>query len=451
MNTTINLGTDNVKKIFWTYAIPSILAMIAQTTATLIDSIFIGQFVGAEGLSAITLFFPLLGILIGIGSMFAIGGTTLAGIELGKGNKEKSNNYFNVTLLFLSVLSIASTFIVVMNMETLTSILKIDDQSRLYVIQYGQTISYFFLFFMLNFALSFFLKLDGKPILVVIVMVSGTLINIILDYLLIVHFKMGLTGAALATGASQLIPWSILIINTLFRSNWRIEIPKIRWHEIKAIVFNGSSELLSNSAISIASIVINMMIINRVGVIGLAGYAVAIQVASIATSLGYGFGESNQTGISFNIGANQLDRVEAFRKYTLKANITTGSILFVITFFFGHILAKLFVNDISTIQMASNILKYYAFAFIFMGANITIGTYYTAINDPISSGGITFYRSLIGLGIGLIVFPIFFGDEGIWLAIIFREVSTFIIGMFMIKNKPYGLNIKKMHSTKKAA
>jgi Na+-driven multidrug efflux pump len=280
MNTTINLGTDNVKKIFWTYAIPSILAMIAQTTATLIDSIFIGQFVGAEGLSAITLFFPLLGILIGIGSMFAIGGTTLAGIELGKGNKEKSNNYFNVTLLFLSVLSIVSTFIVVMNMDTLTSILKIDDQSRLYVIQYGQTISYFFLFFMLNFALSFFLKLDGKPILVVIVMVSGTLINIILDYLLIVHFNMGLTGAALATGASQLIPWLILIINTLFRSNWRIEMPKIRWHEIKAIVFNGSSELLSNSAISIASIVINMMIINRVGVIGLAGYAVAIQVHS---------------------------------------------------------------------------------------------------------------------------------------------------------------------------
>jgi len=96
----LNLGEDKVSHLFWKYAIPSMIAMLAQTTASFIDSIFIGKFVGPEGLSAITLFFPTISILIGIAAMFAIGSSTLAGIEKGKGNQEKSNNYFNLLCYF---------------------------------------------------------------------------------------------------------------------------------------------------------------------------------------------------------------------------------------------------------------------------------------------------------------------------------------------------------------
>ena len=213
----INLGEDKVSKIFWKYAIPSIIAMLAQTTASFIDSIFVGKFVGPEGLSAITLFFPCVAILIGIAAMFAIGSSTLAGIELGKDNQEKSNNYFNLAMLFLTVISLVSTLIIVSNMELITNALNVTGITKTYILDYGGTISYFFIFFMLNFAMSFFLKLDGKPTIVVIVMISGTLTNITLDYLFIVVFKMGLTGAALATGLSQLIPWTILIFTTIFK------------------------------------------------------------------------------------------------------------------------------------------------------------------------------------------------------------------------------------------
>lgn len=451
MKKPIDLGSDSVKKVFWTYAIPSILAMIAQTTAAMIDSIFIGRFVGSEGLSAITLFFPLLGILIGVGSMFAIGGTTLAGIELGKGDSKKSNNYFNVTLFSLVVLSIFATFFISMNMHNLAKIINVTGTTRDYVMQYGTTLSYFFMFFMANFALSFFLKLDGKPIMVVVVMLSGTVINIVLDYLFIVHFKMGLRGAALATGLSQLLPFIFLTLNTITRSSWKIKWPIYRFNEVKQIVFNGSSELLSNSAVSIASMMINFIILDKIGVIGLAGYSVAVQVASMASSIGYGFGESNQTGISFNIGANQLDRVKAFRKYTMKANLVTGFVLFLVTFFFGHVLAGLFVQEPETIVMATSILKYYAFGFIVMGANISIGTYYTAVNDPISSGSITFYRSFVGIAIGLLILPWIFGPSGIWLAIIFTELSTFVVGYFMLKKLPFGLNVNAKKQVKTLA
>lgn len=440
----IQLGKDKISKIFWLYAIPSILTMIAQSTAMVVDSIFVGQFIGPKGLSAITLFFPLVGIFIGVGTMFAIGGTTLAGIELGKGNREKSNNLFNTIFFILTGLSLIGTIAVYFGIGPMVRLLNTEDILKTYVIDYGQTLSFFFVFFMLNFALSFFLKLDGKPLLVVIIMVSGTLINIILDYLFIYQFGMGLKGAALATGASQLIPWFLLMFNVIKKSHWKFKKPKFHFDELKMIVFNGSSEFLTNMTVSITGIIFNMIIIRRVGVIGLAGFAVCQQIVSIASSLGYGFAESCSAAISYNFGAEQLNRVKTLLRYTLKANITGGILLFIMAFFFGDRLASIFVNDTETIQIATNILKYYGVSFVFVGMNITFATFYTAVNDPLSSAGISFYRSFVGILLGLLILPLAFGNTGIWLSIVFVELTTFLIGLILIKKLPFGNYKNKM-------
>jgi len=91
--------------------------------------------------------------------------------------------------------------------------------------------------------------------------------------------------------------------------------------------------------------------------------------------------------------------------------------------------------------MAAYILRFYGVAFLFSGANISIGTYYTAVNDPVRSGLITLYRSLVSLLIGLAVFPVLMGDSGLWFNMIFSEASTFLIGLAMIRQRPFGRNI----------
>ncbi len=446
----IDLGKDKVNKIFWIYALPSIIAMLAQTTAGAIDSIFIGKYVGPEGLSAITLFFPFVMLLIGVGSMFAIGSSTLAGIELGKENKEKSNNYFNLSVWVLSVLSLVFTLIILMNLDFISSSLT-SGITKTYINDYGGTISYFILFFMLNFVLAFFLKLDGKPSVVVKIMLTGTILNIVLDYVFIVMLDMSLKGAALATGLSQLLPFILFLYVTIKSSSWTFKRPQIIKKEILAIIFNGSSEFLSTTAHALAGFVFNIIILKQIGIFGVAAYAVTLQISSVASSIGYGFGESNQAGISFNVGANQLKRVMKFRSLTLKANLVSGFVIFLLAYFFGDYAAGIFVKDPVTIELATSILKYYAFAFILMCSNISIGTYYTAVNDPLLSGGIAFYRSFIGLMIGLLIFPLLIGSNGIWLAVIFAEITTFIIGMYFFITKPYGLNIKKKNKTVKIA
>lgn len=439
---SIQLGKDPVYKIFWKYAIPSIIAMLAQTTAGMIDSIFIGRFIGPEGLSAITLFFPFLGLLIGIGAMFAIGSSTLAGIELGKGNFHKSNNFFNLAVWVLTILSLSATLIIFLLLPKLAKIMSVTGITKQYMSDYGYFLSPFFMFFMLNFVFSFFFKLDGKPSTVVRITLSGTIINIILDILFVAIFKWSLKGAALATGLSQLIPW-ILFIYISRHTNWHFKKPKIFKKEIMAICFNGFSELMSNIAHALAGLIFNFIIIKEIGVKGVAAYSIALNISGIAAAIGYGFAESNQSGVSFNLGAQQLARVKHFRNLTRQINLLSGLLLFVLVFVWGGNLSKLFVSDMETIALADTILKYYAFAFMVMGVNISISTYYTAVNDPILSAGVSFYRSFIGLVIGLMIFPHIWGPQGIWLTIIFTEFTTFVAGLYLYHKKPFGLNSSK--------
>lgn len=437
-NNHLDLGKTNINKIFWTYLIPSILMMIVQSTAGFIDSIFIGRYVGPDGLAAITLVMPLIMLLVGVGIMIAAGGTTLAGIEKGAGNLRKSNNYFNVTaslLLIVSIIGIISLLLFIPSMARFTGA---TDHIFNYTVQYVNYISFFLPFFLLSFAFAFFLKLDGKPIVVVLIMVSGTLTNIVLDYICIVKLGMGIRGAALATGASQVIPVLFMTYLIIAKSTWTFEKPRFHLNEIGRIFFNGSSEFLSNIAVSITGVAFNYIIMKRIGGEGIAAYAVALQLAGIVNAMGYGVAEANQAAISYNFGAKQLTRVKKMRDLSLKVTFILGILLLFISVLFGKNLAGIFVKDQGTIALAVNILSYYSISFIFLGVNIGVGTYYTSINDPIRSAAITIYRSLIATLIGMTILPLLFGDNGIWLTVIFSEFTTFIFALIMIKHKPFG-------------
>jgi len=440
----IDLGSSPVGKTFWRYAIPSILAMTAQSAAGMINSVFIGRNVGPEGLTAITLMMPIVMFLMGIATMVAIGGTTRAGIELGKGNPVKSNNMFNVTISSLAILGLLSTAIVNLLLNRIADLAGATGETRLYLLQYGRTLSPFILFFLLNFSFIFFLKLDGRPVIAVSIAVLGTLLNILLDYILIVILGMKVKGAALATGISQLIPFLILSTAILLKSRWTIRRPVFRRKDIFNILFNGSSELLSNSAYSISGFLFNIIIMKRIGVTGVAAYAVSMQIAALANAIGYGFAESNQTGISYNFGAGKRERVRLFLRYTLSSSLAAGIIIFFIAFFLGEKISLIFIKDPAALELSGHILRFYAFAFLVSGWNISLGTYYTAVGDPRLSGLLTLYRSLISLMIGLLLFSAIFGDNGIWMALLFAEGTSLVLGIIIHRWKPFGLDFKEI-------
>ncbi|MCG8452503.1 MAG: MATE family efflux transporter [Spirochaetales bacterium] len=437
----INLGKDRILGIFIKYAVPSILAMLAQTTAGLVDSIFIGRYVGPEGIAGITLFFPVLNFIIGFSSMIAIGGVTLAGIHHGRGEQEKSNNYFNVTFFLALTVSIISIFVTyaMASPLILEKNLGVTGVTALYTQQYAQTIAWFFPPFLLNFILSFFLKLDGRPVAVVAVTVSGTVLNVILDGLLVGYFGWEMQGAALATGLSQLLPCIVFLIILITRSHWSFQRPRFVLKEIRAMLFNGSSEFLTMASLAISGFIFNWAILRQAGEGGVAGFGIALQAANVAIMLFYGISDGIQSPVSYNHGAQNQNRVRSLRQLAMASVFTIGTCLALILFFWGEHVAALFTADAGTIITANHILQFFAASFFLTGINIIAVSYYTAIDQPLISAGLSIIRSLIGIVVGLALFQGLTGDWGLWLPLVFTEVLCFVFVAPLLLYKPEGL------------
>jgi len=435
----VDLGKDNIGKLFLSFVIPAVIGMIAITTAGLVDSYFIGNYVGAIGISAITLVVPVLNIFSGIAAMIVSGGMVLAGIALGKKNKERSNNLFNVTFVMLVVVSMFMMLTIgLFGKNIIVDLVGIEGESINYVLDYLMVVNIFVPFFMLVFFFSFFLKLDGFPVIIVKATIVGVVVNMVLDYLLVGLFSYGMSGAAFATGISQLVTCFIFFMVILKKSSWKFKWPQFHFEDVKAILFNGSSEFLSLGSIGIAGYIYNIIISKSLGADGIAAYGIAMQVAGIATMVFYGISDGIQSIVSFNYGAGKLKRVDKIRNIAFISSGIIGCVFALIFIGWGKNIAGLFVEDIVIKELSSSILYFYAFATIISGVNVNASTYYTALGQPLKSAIIALMRSLIGLSVGLLIFPYLIENHGIWIPLIFTEMITLIFVVYYLKARPYG-------------
>ncbi len=434
----MSLGNDSIFKIFRRFAIPSILAMLAQTTASLIDSIFIGRFVGPQGIGGITLFFPILNFIIGFSSMIAIGGVTLAGIHSGRKETEIANNYFNITFTMVFILSLASSVVTwfLADIEFLQNRLGLEEVTAGLTSEYARILTYFYAPFLVSFLLAFFVKLAGRPVIVVSATVGGTLVNILLDWLLVGRSGMGMTGAALATGVSQLVPCCVLLVILIKKTNWYFARPKFRWKEVKRLLFNGSSEFMTMASLAISGFIYNWIILRMVGESGIAAYGIALQASNFVLMLFYGIAESIHSPVSFNYGAELFQRVKKLRSYAIYTVVGIGIFIFPVLYLGGASVASIFTTHSETIDMSEYIIRFFAFSFLFGGVNIVITTYYTSINRPLASASLAVTRSLIGIVAGMLVFPTMFPGPGLWMPIIFTEILTIVLAVFLLIYNP---------------
>jgi putative MATE family efflux protein len=319
LNNRLDLGQDEIKKLFIAFVVPGIIAMVATTTAGLVDSYFIGNYIGSQGIGAITLVVPILNIFSGIAVMIVSGGVVLSGIASGKKDETRSNNIFNVTFFMLLITSLMMMVIIkFFGKGMVVNLIGIKGDLLTYILDYLMVINIFLPFFVLMFFFSFFLKLDGYPVVIVKVTIIGVLINIIMDYLLVNVFSLGMKGAAFATGISQVIPCIIFFWVAIKHSNWEFRKPEFHFSDIKEILFNGSSEFLSLGSVGIAGYIYNLTITKNLGADGIAAYGIAMQVSGIAIMVFYGISDGIASIISFNYGAQKLERVKEIRNLAFK-------------------------------------------------------------------------------------------------------------------------------------
>lgn len=429
----INLTEDSIVKIFIHYAVPSVLGMLAMSTAQVVDGIFIGRFVGPEGLAAINLAWPLIMVFSGISVMIGVGGSTLANIRLGAGEKKAADNFYTVTMILLVIFGLAVLFGGLGLLRFIPAILGADQSIELLVQNYLRIILFFSPFFMLTYTQDIFIRGDGHPVFPVTVMLSGSVTNIILDYLFVGRLGLGIEGAAWATGCSQLLPFILMQLFLMSRTNWKFRRPHFHGGDIFRMMYNGASEFIDETSIGISVYIFNLVLMHRIGANGVAAYSIAAYVGEIFGIIFYGVAQAIHAGVSVNRGAGLMKRVKGFRNLAFGTNLVLGVIAFVLLQLFRHQAAAVFVKDTSVINLASEITFYYSFALLLMGINIAAAMFFTAIDKPAQSIGIALSRSLVMLLLGLFLLPLLFGNTGIWLTFVFAETITLILASFFFK------------------
>lgn len=426
---------------FLKYLLPSIVGMLAMSSASIIDGIFIGNYVGVSALAAVNLIIPILSVLFGVGLMLSIGGSVRAGKYLGEKNSLAASAIFSKTLIAVTIYAFVIIVLGLLFESSLFRLLGASEPLFPLMSDYYRVIMPFLLAQLMMIVLYFFIKLDGFPSLASAALVIGSVLNIALDYLFIAVFNWGLSGAAWATGISQLFP--LLTLMTYFFSRKRklhFSMQQKNWSEVFQAAYNGLSEFINEISGGIIAFIFNWMLISRAGVDGVAAITVLNYLLMIGFMVYFSIADTAQVMLSQNFGARNEHRLKQFLAITFFITSVVSLITILILLFFNESLIYMFLDKEGaevTVEMAIEFVYYVWPMFIFAGANMTISGYLTAIHLPFQSGVVSLCRSLIFPASLLIILFMMFDDNRFVTALPIGECLTFLVAsVFYIRHKP---------------
>ncbi|WHH57805.1 MATE family efflux transporter [Petroclostridium sp. X23] len=416
-------------KTFFNYSIPCIIAMFLTSFVTIVDGMFIGNKLGGRGLAAVNLTLPVLYLLLGITIMIGLGGMTLATHSLGAKDIVRARQRFAFTFVLNAVIILGMAVLLRGLLDNVVYILNAKEELQSYVKDYLGTMSFFYLFMMMNIIFSMFIRGEGKPQLSLFFGIAGNIINIMLDYLFIIKLDYGMKGAALATGIAVMIPFFLGCIYFLSgRSAYRFVQFSFDRTDFTSIVFNGSSEFIGQISICITTYLFNFVILRRIGIGGVAAFTIIGYVFFIQYMIITGIAQGVNTLVSYSFGARDRETTIRLLAIGMKAVVVVGTITFIVLMGCTEGVVRLFAGDRSEIiKIASGGMRIHILAFLLNGYNFIASAYFTSIGDAKTSAAISILRSLVLISLFIMVLPIVLGDIGIWLTVPLAEAVTFIL------------------------
>lgn len=421
---------------FMKYAVPSALAMFISSLYTVVDGIFVGQGVGDMALAAVNIVLPFTVLLFGLASMFAIGGGSLVSKNIGAGKIEDAVNIFRQVFKFLLILSGIISIICVLFTEQIVRILGATDNLSGLAVDYLRYYAIFCIPNLIGIVLNSFVRNDGRPKLAMISTIAGAITNIILDYVFIFPFGLGIKGAAIATGLGQIVTVLILLPHFIKKIGYlSFGNVKLNYSDLKTFSMIGFPSFFAQLSYSIIVLVHNVMLIKSLGEIGISSYSINNYITTNTYMVLYGITLGVQPLISYNYGKKDGEKMLGFYKITCIASTLVTSIFVVISFVFGKTLIGIFTSDPEILRIAYLALRIASFSYFIVGINLNTLVYYQALEKPRYSNLSCLLRSVVYLPIGLIILYYIFGANGIWGGTILSETLTLITIMIVANVK----------------
>lgn len=427
-----------VFKTILRYAIPSVVSMWVFTLYTMVDGIFIGKYVGALGLAGVNITMPLINLTFAIGIMIAIGSSTMIAIHYGEGDWTAGNKIFTTAVCSLLSCGILISILITIFMEPVINFLGGGGNLYPYVKDYLSVIILFCVCYMTGYALEIYIKVDGNPVYPTLCVITGGVVNILLDYIFVVIFHWGIKGAAFATGLSQVTTTSLLFYYIFFRTK-RIKFVKIKYSllNLLKIMKVGFAEFLAEVSTGISIFVFNLVILKNLGEKGVSAFGIIGYISSFITMTMIGFNQGVQPILSFNLGAKEHKKIFEIIKNSFFILGVLGIFFYTLINIFSANIVSIFLNDIEDINLTKKALTTYSFAYLICGFNIFSAGYFTAVDMVKISTIITMLRGILLLVLFILILPIFLGTTGIWITMFVTEEITLIFSyIFMKKYNP---------------
>ncbi|RAX54714.1 hypothetical protein CCY99_02845 [Helicobacter sp. 16-1353] len=435
-NMAIDLRNTPIFRLFLSYFFPSFIGMLVLSSYVIVDGIFVGKGVGEYGLGAIGIVNPLFSFFMAIELLFGIGGAVLVGMALGRGKLHKARIIFSSVVYFSGILGALLGILVFILKENMALWLGADEILLSFVLPYLSVIVLGCPIILLQSILCTFARNDKAPNLVMISFISGSIINIILNYIFIFIFKWGMFGAALSTILGHLLGLIIVLKHFICKNG---DLYFVAFFSIKAVIKSAKGGLASSMpeiAFGIVVILMNILLMQVSGKDGVAIFSILMYIAMFCFSSILAVSHGLQPIVSYNFGSGNLHRVYQAFKISVLFATAMGVLLYTILFFGMPLIAKIFLKaDTQIMDSLVIAARIYFLGYLFLGANVIISSFLQAIGRNVSA----LITSLShNLGFMMIFLPIgakLFGINGIWISYPMSLFCACLVSIFIIKKE----------------
>lgn len=430
-----HLGSGSIRPLLLQYAIPSVIAMTAASLYNITDSIFIGQGVGALAISGLAITFPLMNLAAAFGSLVGVGAATLMSLRLGQKDYTSSRkilgNVFVLNLIFGLIYSV----VVLSFLDPILLFFGASSYTLPYAREYMTIITAGNVITHIYFGLNAQLRSAGEPKKSMLATISTVVINAILTPIFIYKFKLGISGAAIATILSQLM---LLIWQVRYFTNpgREIRLTKESFKLDYKIVIDslkiGTAPFLMNAVSSIIIIVFNHGLIKHGGDLAVGAYGIINRFASLFVMVVMGINMGMQPIAGYNFGAGNIKRVNEVLKYGIIFATVVVTFGFTISELFPRTVASIFTKDNELIEIIIPGIRIVFAMFPIIGFQMVTSNFFQSIGHPGKAIFMSLSRQVIFLLPFLFIFPSIWGVKGVWMSIPAADMMSALVATYML-------------------
>lgn len=455
---------QSIKSRFIQYVLPSVAAMWVYTIYTMADGIFVARGVGEQALAAVNLCMPMINGAFSMGILFAVGASTRASICKGRGDTQESNRVFTIGAVTVAAIGLLTALTATLLLPQLARLLGADAETLPYVKGYLGIIVLFLPFYMTSYYLEVLAKADGFPKLAIKTSIAGALTNIVLDAIFVLVFHWGIEGAAVATGLSQAMTFSIYLRHFLARTplrkaavsaangtaaNATLSTPaaanpgftfvRVRWQPQAVVRFAklGLADCVTELSIGLCIFVFNRTLLAVSGSEGVVIYTVISYFGQLVLMTMMGINQGSQPLISYYYGRGKSDFCSYIFRLALCCAGVCAIVAFVIGFFCPAPIVNIYIDHGTNPELYARgirAFRLYAPAFLPLGIVIPMMGYFTSLELPKQAMSISLGRGMLFAICALLLLAFLFGEPGIWISAVVSETCTLILALLLYRH-----------------